>query len=125
MHPPPKDWMGFTPAGVPHMSGVSAGKASQKDGAGQVELTPVESVEGKGDTAKNTAEIMASAPRKGSEDHTTPPGMLQVPYGAVVLLFAAPGRHSRHSEIGPCSFSFPSRPFRSSSCDGLVVRQRT
>lgn len=89
MHPPPKDWMGFTPAGVPHMSGVSAGKASQKDGAGQVELTPVESVEGKGDTARNTDEIMASAPRKGSEDHTTPPGMLQVPYGAVVLLFAA------------------------------------
>ena len=52
-------------------------------------MTPVESVEGKGDTARNTDEIMASAPRKGSEDHTTPPGMLQVPYGAVVLLFAA------------------------------------
>jgi hypothetical protein len=89
MYPPPKDWMGFTPAGVPHMSGVSAGKTGEGNATGQVESTPVKAVEARGDTTVNTAEITPSSPKNRVDDNAAAPGMMQVPYGAVALLFAA------------------------------------
>ena len=89
MYPPPKDWMGFTPAGVPHMSGVSAGKTGEGNAPRQVESTPVKAVEARGDTTVNTAEITPSSQKRRIDDNAAAPGMMQVPYGAVALLFAA------------------------------------
>jgi hypothetical protein len=71
------------------MSGVSAGKAGEGNATGQVESTPVKAVEARGDTTVNTAEITPSSPKNRVDDNAAAPGMMQVPYGAVALLFAA------------------------------------